>query len=397
MRRATLVTFNCSGTYGSGASTAEDQKQSQSQGSRMAVRSVQWFRDGQRLLAAGDDGMVRVFSLRGVNSTTPLRALSGHGDVVRAAALWQQPAAQSSSLSASSLFPKIVAATGSYDHTIRLWDLNSTDDGKIGEDNNSADRCWAVLGHGAPVQCLLWMRSLSTDDDRTSRGTKTVSSKSPQQQQRPPCWLISAGGTALKVWNPVTGQCTCTMTAHHRKTITCLVASTRIHEQQQSGGGGTVSLSLPRILTASLDGWIRIHAFEAATGFLSPGLHGVRVEGHTAITALAIDNSDHCRLAIGTADGKVLVRQRGFAKTQHKRQREPKAGTFAYFTRGQNASLPSFSSQDTTIVAEQQQGKKRKLRPFDVALKQFRYSDALDEALETRMPRVGKQLETTGL
>jgi len=42
------------------------------------------------------------------------------------------------------------------------------------------------------------------------------------------------------------------------------------------------------------------------------------------------------------------------------------------------------SEGDFVVTSE---GKKRKLRSFDLALKQFRYSDALDDALATRRPR----------
>jgi U3 small nucleolar RNA-associated protein 15 len=57
------------------------------------------------------------------------------------------------------------------------------------------------------------------------------------------------------------------------------------------------------------------------------------------------------------------------------------AGTFAFFQRGMNADA---DVGDYTVTS---QGKKRKLRSFDVALKQFRYGDALDDALSTRRPR----------
>jgi len=46
------------------------------------------------------------------------------------------------------------------------------------------------------------------------------------------------------------------------------------------------------------------------------------------------------------------------------------------------------ASNDFVLGAGQQSNKKRKLRKYDQCLKQFRYGDALDEALDTRIPQV---------
>ena len=49
----------------------------------LAIRAVEWFRNGQHLLAAGDDGVARVWdlglSVDGVKSK-PLVEFKGHGD-----------------------------------------------------------------------------------------------------------------------------------------------------------------------------------------------------------------------------------------------------------------------------------------------------------------------------
>jgi U3 small nucleolar RNA-associated protein 15 len=136
-----------------------------------------------------------------------------------------------------------------------------------------------------------------------------------------------------------------------------------------------------RIVTGGLDGLCRIHTWSSQTGRLEY-IHGFQIQ-EGPVTCMAV-NETHDRLAIGTSTGFVLVRQKGPSITQHKRTREPKAGTYAFFTRGQNVSLPDPQQQDYVATME---GKKRKLRSFDVKLKQFRYADALDEALETRQPQ----------
>ena len=332
--------------------------------SRLPVRAVEWFRDGQHVLAAGDDGRLTVWSLKqkqlGTTSNSsgiPVVICPGHGDAVRCAALWQLPAAATAAkTTATRAWPfSALAATGSYDHTVRLWNMDDIDTND-GESSDSSDRCLAVLHHGTPVETVLWA---SSSDSAV------------------PVWLVSAGGTTIKVWNPLSGRCVSTTKTHHRKTITCLLLLPRkdfAEDKKQQGSAFTLH---NRILSGGIDGLLRVHAWDNKMGRLEY-LHGINL--HTPITSLAATvNAD--RLAIATIDGTVLVRQRGPSLTNHKRKRPPPGGTYAFFTRGMNVDAVA---DDYVVTA----GKKRKLQKFDVALKQFRYGDALDESLETRNPQV---------
>jgi U3 small nucleolar RNA-associated protein 15 len=139
---------------------------------------------------------------------------------------------------------------------------------------------------------------------------------------------------------------------------------------------------LLRVWTGALDGLLRVHSWNPITGTLQH-LHGVNLDlpGITALTA-----SMH-RIAIGTVDGRVLVRERisSSALTARKRTRDPPAGTYAFFQRGMNTNPVS----GDYVVQDQHDGKRRKsLKKYDVALRQFRYGDALDEALATRDPKI---------
>jgi len=133
---------------------------------------------------------------------------------------------------------------------------------------------------------------------------------------------------------------------------------------------------------------LRIHSWNGATGRLRL-LHGVGLsspmnssDDALSITALAI-SPNAARLAIGTSSGMVLVKQRGPSWTTHKRPR-PRAGTYAFFTRGVNVN----AAAGDIVVGESANKKRSKLKSYDVALKQFRYGEALDGALETRIPQV---------
>jgi U3 small nucleolar RNA-associated protein 15 len=306
-------------------------------GAQHAVRTVSWMRSGKQVVSGGDDGVLRLWNLSQVTTSDSKAelALRGHGDAIRCAVVWQPPRSSTSAW-------KELAMTGSYDHTIRVWNLENPSEG-----NQNNDRCLAVLSHGAPVEALLLMQNEENVD-------------AP--------WLLSAGGTQIKVWNPISGTCVCTINTLHSKTITSLVAMTRKEGENQTASW--------RILTTGLDGLIRIHTWSSVKGELRH-IHGVKLSH--PVTSLAF-NEISSRLAIGTTDGLVLVRQLASSHIQQKRKRDPPAGTFAYFTRGMNTE----PGKDDHVVNE---GRKRKLKSFDMALRQFRYGDALDDALETRQPQ----------
>lgn len=296
----------------------------------LAIRSVQWFRDGQTILAAGDDGVARVWSM---SDDVVKMELRGHGDSIRSAQLWQKPRILQAK------WPSL-AFTGSHDHTIRIWRVEDLD----GDD----DRCLAVLSHDAPVEVLLILKSSNPDL---------------------PFWLLSAGGTHIKVWNPLTGVCVCKSLSRHRKTITSMVAVPKKNDDL-----GEVQI---RVITGGLDALLRFYSWNSTSGALEH-VHGVSMVA--PITALAFSEPQN-RMAIGTVEGTVLIRQRGPSLKSKKRTREPKAGTYAFFNRGMN-TIPSAGD----YVAEDGRYKKKKLKLYDVSLKQFRYGDALDEVLATRNP-----------
>lgn len=306
---------------------------------KLPVRSVAWFRNGQNILTGGDDAVGRIWDLSSTEKAKPTLSLVGHGDAIRCTALWQKPKTEFSSTEWSQL-----AITGSYDHTIRVWNVASIQSGM------DEYRCIGVLSHDAPVEALCLMKS---------------------NDPKVPVWLLSAGGRTIKVWNPVTGQCCGTVSTHHRKTITGLLAVLRSNEAEDK----TKTLAW-RILTSSLDGVLQFHSWDATTGVLEH-LYSTKLD--ESITCVASDEAGD-RLAIGTTNGNVIVKVKGPSTERQKRLRDPMVGTYAFFQRGMNANA---GEGDFTVTT---QGKKRKLRSFDIALKQFRYGDALDDALETRRP-----------
>jgi U3 small nucleolar RNA-associated protein 15 len=242
-----------------------------------------------------------------------------------------------------------LAVTGSYDHTVRVWNVENP------LETMEETRCLAVLNHGAPVEELCLLKS---------------------EDPNIPMWLLSAGGTTIKVWNPLSGQCFHTVATFHRKTITSLLPVLRSNFEEDNLKVKRISM---RILSAGLDGLIQFHSWDAKTGSMR---HLYSTKLNESITSVATDTSGD-RFAFGTVSGEVVFRMKGPSVVHKKRLSDPRAGTYSFFQRGMNA-VPT--AGDYTVTSSSQ--KRRKLNRWDFAMKKFRYAEALDEVLQTKHPRV---------
>mmetsp|Transcript_27497 Transcript_27497/g.77088 ORF Transcript_27497/g.77088 Transcript_27497/m.77088 type:complete len:604 (-) Transcript_27497:52-1863(-) len=310
---------------------------------RLPVRCVTWLKSGKDVFTGSDDGVARLWYTGNTDKSRPVMTLSGHGDAIRSAAVWQESVEKRS----KTTWWTDLAFTGSYDHTIRMWNIAKS----VNATETEGGRCLSVLDHGAPVEALMVMKSNDSEV---------------------PFWLLSAGGINVKVWNPVSAACVHESSTRHRKTITVLTSvmrSTFLHKNPNA-------IPAERVVTAALDGTLQFHGWDAAKGTLEP-LYSTQIDD--AVTAVSFDESGD-RIAIGTVKGRIHVHVRGYASSQKKRPL-PVAGTFAYFTRGMSEDV----SNDDFVVSSQN-AKKPKLQSFDKALKEFRYSDALDDALSSRRP-----------
>lgn len=350
-----------------------------------AVRTVGWLRDGKRIISGGDDGVVRIWDISGGmggvggggitgGGSRPLLAMRGHADAVRACVIVnlarREEKKKKSSASNEPPVWQQLAVSGGYDHTVRVWDLDDLPSTEESHDEMTGERCLAVMDHGAPVEALLLIPDPSLSDDDQD-----------EKLNKPPL-ILSAGGTTIKIWNPITAKCLSTIRPRHSKTITsvCLITIQRdisIHHSSE-----LATILERRIITGGLDGLVRIHILDDTLTL--PAVHGMKLS--QPITALT-SSPDGRRLVMGTSNGQIVLHQRAPLPTtinavieSRKRKKEPRAGTYAFFTRGANVEA---DADDYVALME----KKRRLGPYDVALRQFRYSDALDEALGSRQPQ----------
>ncbi|KAL3921973.1 MAG: hypothetical protein SGILL_002459 [Bacillariaceae sp.] len=318
---------------------------------KFAVRSLHWFRNGQHILAAGDDAIARIWDLGSTNKEKPILELAGHGDVIRCSALWQrtQPSESEATIAPPATEFSQLAVTGSYDHTVRVWNVKNP------LETSEGNRCLSVLNHGAPVEAVCLLKSENPDV---------------------PMWLLSAGGTTIKVWNPLSGQCAHTVSTFHRKTITSLLFVLRSNFEEENLREKRICT---RILSAGLDGVVQFHSWDAKTGSMR---HLYSTKLHESITSVATDTSGD-RFAFGTVNGEVIFRMKGPSVVHKKRKTDPRAGTYSFFQRGMNAAP---TAGDYTVTSSSQ--KRRKLNRWDFAMKKFRYAEALDLVLETKNPKI---------
>jgi len=232
---------------------------------------------------------------------------------------------------ASPMSPHLFVS-GGYDNTVCMWDIRDMDSRPVFR-----------VDHGNPVEDLLFLPGGAL--------------------------VLSCGDNSIKVWDILGGGRAVHTMSNHQKTITSMcLDSTR-----------------SRIISGGLDGHLKIY---------NTSSFGVtfNLKYDAPILSLAI-SPDNAQLVVGTSDGALTTRFREVKVRTLPRQRSavpPESihgGTLKYFERGK--SLKSGGDNravNDDLVALVQ--RKQRLRPYDLALRKFRYHDALDAALLSRNPTV---------
>jgi U3 small nucleolar RNA-associated protein 15 len=277
-------------------------------GHKGAIRSARFSSDNVHVLSCSDDKTARYWDLP---TGKPVALLGEHQDYVRASAL--------SPISSN------VWATASYDHTVKLWDLRTSD--------QTVSSSTLSLNHGAPVEACFIMPGGGL--------------------------LMSAGGNVVKVWDILSGGRMLHSFSSHQKTITSIGLD----------GTGT------RLLTGSLDGHLKIYDLKTYEV-----THGFKYKSGVLAFGMSSTNS---HLITGTVDGVLNIRRRNIKKAEmHELQARSaiiRGGTYKYFIRGKSAKP---SPNDFTVATTRH----KRIAPYDRALRKFDYSKALNEALDTRSP-----------
>jgi len=300
-------------------------------GHQRAVHVARFTPDGSNVFTASDDQRAICWD---VAAETQVRRFDGHTDFVRCGALNPNS-------------PKLLV-TGSYDHTVRLWDVNSP-------------KCIMELQHAAPVEDLVLLPGGGM--------------------------LATASGNTMSVWDILSGGRVLQTVCAHSKTITSLCADA-------SGS---------HLLSASLDHMVKVYELRRykVVGSLKYAAPLLSVALSPASSHLVVGMSDNSlcvrRQATGSREagaGGAEARSRNGEASDlqnvglpgqvaaDKSAPLPQDGsTYRYFLRGRN-----HAPQPGQMVVERASA--NRLSSFDKALKSFKYHEAFDAALINGSPDI---------
>ncbi|KAL6972674.1 hypothetical protein U1Q18_026849 [Sarracenia purpurea var. burkii] len=279
--------------------------------------------DKLHLFSGGDDAVVKFWD---VASETQILGLIGHKDYVRCG---------DSSPSSDDMF-----ATGSYDHTIRLWDVRVSSGSSVMEVN-----------HGKPVEDVIFLPSGGL--------------------------IATAGGNSVKIWDVIGGGKLLYSMESHNKTVASIcvgkIGKQTGEEAQQD-----------RILSVSLDGYMKVFDYSKLKI-----THSMRFPSPLLSIGISPDCSTR---VIGTSNGIIYAGKRktnqnlgseignfvGLEPIKEAPKRVLRPSYFRYFHRGQNEKP---SDGDFLIMR-----KKVKLAEHDKLLKKFNHKEALVSALKRKNP-----------
>jgi len=225
-------------------------------GHNKAVRVTSFLSDGFHIVSGSDDLTCRVWD---VSTAQELFRFGDHTDYVRA-------------LAPSTRNPDLFI-TGSYDHTVRVYDVRQ-------------EKCVMSMDHGQPVESVLVYPSDGL--------------------------IVSTGGRYVKVWDMLKGGQQLVSLKNHHKTVTCVCMSAQSN----------------RLLTGSLDRHVKVynssfkvvHSFEYAASILSMGIA-----------------ADDGVLAVGMTNGVLSLRHRKPAEEKQEVEKKKRRGpAYRVFVKGRN-------------------------------------------------------------
>ncbi|OMO77829.1 hypothetical protein CCACVL1_14790 [Corchorus capsularis] len=281
--------------------------------------------DKLHLLSGGDDAIVKFWDVAGESVVLDL---FGHKDYVRCG--------DCSPVSADMFI------TGSYDHTVKVWDVRVENSRSVLEVN-----------HGKPVEDVIYLPSGGL--------------------------IATAGGNSVKIWDLIAGGRMVYAMESHNKTVTSICVG-RVGEETLGSEAAE-----DRILSVGLDGYMKVFDY----GRMKT-THSMRFPA----PLMSVGFSPDCRTrVIGTANGIIFAGRRkgkenvesgggnvlGFESIAGPERRVLKPTYFRYFYRGQSEKP---AEGDFLVM----RSKKVKLAEHDKLLKEFKHKDALVAVLSRKNP-----------
>jgi U3 small nucleolar RNA-associated protein 15 len=281
-------------------------------GHKAPVHLTRFTNDSIHLFSGSDDKSVRIWDIA---TESELSCFTDHQDYVRCGV-----ASQAS---------RDILLTGSYDHTVRLFDL----------------RCQSSvlsIDHGFPVENVIMFPGGGL--------------------------VVSAGDNFIKVWDILSGGRLLTTLSSHHKTVTSL---------------GFCS-NYQRLVSASLDRHVKFHDVNTYQV-----VHTLDFPSAILTVAVAPDDS---LLAVGMADGLLSVQRRlndkELAKLKDKRVMVARKQSRAKY----KFDIPTYNFATTKNLTVIEHVKKTKLAKYDLFFKHFEYTKALDAAMVLQLRRKSPEI-----
>ncbi|XP_065847112.1 protein SLOW WALKER 1 [Euphorbia lathyris] len=281
--------------------------------------------DKLHLVSGGDDAIVKYWDVAG---EIVLLDLLGHKDYVRCG--------DCSPINGE------MFVTGSYDHTVKLWDVRVESKKSVMEVN-----------HGKPIEDVMFLPSGGM--------------------------IATAGGNSVKIWDLFGGGKMLYSIESHNKTVTSICVGKLM--ENESGEEAMQN----RIMSVGLDGYMKV--FDYAKMKVT---HSMRYPA----PLMSIGVSPDCMVrAIGTSNGTIFCGRRkkeneeekgvgdfmGLMNTEEPRRRVLRPSYFRYFHRSQSEK----PSEGDYLVMKH---KIVKLAEHDKLLKKFRHKEALVSVLSRKNP-----------
>ncbi|XP_028406892.1 U3 small nucleolar RNA-associated protein 15 homolog [Dendronephthya gigantea] len=229
-------------------------------GHTRAVHSTRFSLDGLQVLSTSDDCSVRLWDLSGEKE---IFKATEHKDYVR-----------TSDVSSSS---NNIWLTGSYDHTVKMWD-------------NRSPASVMTIDHGHPVEDILVFPSGGL--------------------------CASAGHNMIKIWDILAGGRLVAAFTNHQKTITSLCFDGQC----------------TRLLSASLDRHVKIYDVKDYKV-----VHSIHYPSPILSVGISL-NDKH--IVVGMSDGLLSIKYRTPSSEKGesavRSMPAPRAGSYRYFLRGKN-------------------------------------------------------------
>ncbi|GFQ79209.1 u3 small nucleolar RNA-associated protein 15 homolog [Trichonephila clavata] len=291
-------------------------------------------KDGNLLVAGSKDGWLRLYD---VPRHRLLRTFTGHGGATHRCAF----------------VPDYVHMLSfSDDKTVALWDIPTEKKLKSFEEHKDYIRAGAISQSSQDIFISgSYDHTVKMYDIRTGSSVMSVDHESPVDSVLifPSGGLfISAGGTSLKVWDPVAGRMLAHVIPHHKAiTSLCFASNGR------------------RLMSASLDRHVKIYditSYEVVHTLTYP----------SPILSVAVAHDDKA-VAVGMADGIFSLRQMKTPKPPEE-SKQKKNLYHRYRLYDTDIKL----TDDTIFVPEKT---RKKYRKYEVYLRSFQSSKALNSVL----------------